>query len=305
MNTWQHKQSNIEYPPMDVLQSALALCILKTKDINRISSVAISKSGKYYAAGKIASDTKLLDISSEQAALSLSVQHNDFGVYKVITLIENPNDTPVVSPVVAKIIIDHSIRTGLPIEYQIIDTKQKTLFHTKNAQSVFPLYNPSVVVLTKAKTGDRPMSENKIILDENIDYTTILKHYATLGIERNFPTYDSASGYGAAIITKDNTLYFSGQYSGFDNNTGLHAEMTVVIRALMDRNAEITRLGLVSTKYSDTSCNMCGCCRQFVSEISNRFHHNPDIFCFAKDTSEYTHHTLNNYLPQLWTSKNW
>lgn len=306
MDNQQNKLSDIAYPIVDMLQSALELCVLKAKDINRISSIAISKSGKHYIAGRIASDTKLLDISSEQAVLTLSAQSNDFEVYKIVTLMENPDKKSAVSPAVIKILIDHSIRTGIPIEYKIINLKNETISHFENITNVFSFYNPSPVKLVKVE-ANMPVSENKIILQsKSIDeYPLLLKQYAIQGIERNFPTYDSASGYGAAIVAKNNTLYFGGQYSGFDNNAGLHAEMAVILRALMDRNSDITHLGVVSTKYPDVPCTMCGCCRQFVSEISTRFNLDIGIFYYAKDNNVYTFQKIKDYLPGAWTSKKW
>lgn len=290
----------------EYLKSALDLCVLKSKDVNRISSIAYSHSGQHYIAGKIASDTKLLDIASEQGVLALCAQQNDFGVYKIVTLMENPDKKSSVSPAVIKILIDHSIRTGIPIEYKIINLKNETISHFENITNVFSFYNPSSVKLAKVE-ANMPVSENKIILQsKSIDeYPLLLKQYAIQGIERNFPTHDSASGYGAAIVAKNNTLYFGGQYSGFDNNTGLHAEMAVILRALMDKNSEITHLGVVSTKYPDVPCTMCGCCRQYVSEISSRFNLDIGIFYYAKDNNVYTFQKIKDYLPGAWTSKKW
>lgn len=288
------------------LTSALDLCVLKSKDTQRVSSIAYSRSGLCYIAGKIASDTKLLDVTSEQGALALSIQHNDFGVYKVVTLVEDSREVSVVSPVVIKIMIDHSARTRVPIEYCVVNIKNEVVLRLENTNNAFSFYNPLPVELSKIKSS-LPITKNKITLQSNAlsEYPLLLKQYAIQGIERNFPTYDSASGYGAAVITKNNSLYFSGQYSGFSNNTGLHAEMAVVLRALMDRDREITHLGVVSTKYPDVPCTMCGCCRQFISEITNRFNLDIEIFYFAKETNEYTLQKINDYLPGAWTSKKW
>jgi len=289
----------------EYLKSALNLCVLKSKDTNRISSIACSLSGKYYVSGKIASDTKLLDISSEQGALALSTQQNDFKVYKIITLIENSEQELLTSPLIIKILIDHSIRTGISIEYKVINLKNEIIFEAKDVKNIFSFYSPQFVKLSRIKKAR--FKNNKIILKSKKiwEYPRLLKQYATEGIERNFPTYDSASGYGAAIITKNNSLYFSGQYSGFSDNTGLHAEMTVILRSLMEKNYEITHLGLISTKYLDFLCNMCGCCRQFLYEISNRFNLDINIFCFAKDNDNYNQYKINNYLIDNWTSKKW
>lgn len=289
----------------DQLRQSLDLCILKTNDPNRTVSVAYSTGGKEYVAGRVGSDTKLLDISSEQAALILSVQNQDYKVNKVVTLVENPGEGFFVSPLTLKIIIDHGARTSTAIEYIVKDLDENILFHTDDATQAMPFYKLALKQLSKTK-GEVVISPNKIILepDSGNDYLELLKKYATRGIERSFPAYDSASGYGTAVITKDNTLYFSGQYSGAGSSS-IHSEMSAVISALMDSNTEITHLGVVSTKFADAPCDMCGCCRQFLSEIMDRFKLDIEIYCFAKDTDEYRKYKISEYLPGQWTSKKW
>lgn len=290
---------------IDKLKQNLDLCILKTTDPNRSVSIAYSMSGKEYVAGRVGSDTKLLDIPSEQAALILSVQNQDYRVNKILTLAENANEGFFVSPLVLKIIIDHGVRTGTAIEYTVIDLNENVLFHFDDVSQAMPFYKPALGQLSKTK-GESAVGPNKIILNSNSenDHIRLLKEYASWGIERSFPAYDSASGYGTAVIAKDNTLYFSGQYSGAGSSS-VHSEMSAVISALMDSNTEITHLGVVSTKFADAPCDMCGCCRQFLSEIMDRFKLDIEIYCFAKDTDEYRKYKISEYLPGQWTSKKW
>lgn len=288
---------------LQTLIQSLDRGLLKKKDTNRVSSIAYSKSGKQYAAGKITFDTGVLDSSSELIALALSAQYNDYGVNKIVTLTENPEEGRTVSPVVLKTIIDHTVRTGMPIEYMIIDIEGNELFYSENISKTFSYYNPPISILSKVKEN-REITENKATFNLDKDSAKdILKKYALLGLERSFTTYDSASGYSAAVLTKNGTIYFSGLYSSFGGNTGLHSEMTAILSALMDGNKDITHLGLLSTRNPDTPCNLCGCCRQFAAEVVNRLDLNLKIFCFAKDNDEYEKHTIEKYLPSQWTSK--
>ena len=108
-----------------------------------------------------------------------------------------------------------------------------------------------------------------------------LKEYALMGLDRNFPLYDSASSYGTALYTASGRVYCAGQYSSPDKRMNLHSEMVAIICALMNKDQEIEAIGIVSTKYPDSPCNMCGSCRQFVSEICSKLSLSPDLYCFS------------------------
>ncbi len=285
------------------LQNGLKLSIVKKKgEQSRTSSIAYSRTGKKYLSANITSDTNLLYISSEQAALVLAVHNNDFEVNRVVTMAEELNPQQVVSPLVLKIIIDHQLRTGIGIEYVILDKTGKMVFSNKNIAGLMPFYGPSMRKLSKIKNVN--FSENRLKIRNPRNIGSILKKYAILGMERNFPTYDSASGYGAAVLTDKNNLYFGGQYSAFDKRMGLHSEMTAVINVLMSEEKEkITHLGLVSSKYKNEPCIICGFCRQFLSEIMERFNYKITFYCFAKEADSLNKYSIGQLLSGQWSSK--
>jgi cytidine deaminase len=298
------------------LKKSLELAVVKKPDSFRSSSIAFSKSGEVYSAGNIESDTHLLNISSEQATLALSTANNDYGVYKIQSLYEKPNKNAVLSPIIAKIIIDHQIRTDQKIEYEIFDSESKNIFQTKDLTKNLPFYNPENVPL-QIVNKKISSSKNKTAFPKKGNFEKNLKEFSLKGLLRNFPTYDSASGYGSAVFCKDGSVYFAGQYSSFDHRMNIHSEMNAIISALMDRNntkstngvtnttniKEITHIGIVSTKFPNTPCNSCGCCRQFISEINAKFNLNIEIICFAKKTEQFEKHFIKDYLPNAWTNK--
>ncbi|MFA6340638.1 MAG: hypothetical protein WCX27_00140 [Candidatus Paceibacterota bacterium] len=284
------------------LKEALDLCVSKKKEGKKTSSIAISEKGNSYIAGSVDSDTHLLNISSEQASLALASASRDYKINKVITLVE---DSVSVLPQTVEIMIDHYKRTGVPISYEVIDSEGKTLLSVKDVTELSKYYDPKMNILSM--TNDSEVSKNKIavkVRDEE-DKTRTLKKYAIEGVTRNFPTSDKASGYGTAVLTKNGTLYFAGQYSTPDKRLGLHSEMCAMLSAMMDGNAEMTDIALVSTKYADEPCNMCGICRQFIAEISAKFNLNPNIHCFSMDSEKMDKHSISEYLPNSWSSKNW
>ena len=293
-------QNEIEH-----LKKGLDLSI--TKKIQRdqkghTSSIAYSKSGKHYTAGSIASDTHLLDISSEQAVLAIAVHNNDFLIEKVITLNNNPDTRALISPLVLKLLIDFHARTGEKIDYTVVNSSGEILVEIKDVATTMVHYKPAPSILKKTERSSP--SPNFITVDK-MEPLKFLKQYAVEGVARNFPTYDSASSYGASVISKDGTLYFGGQYSSFERRTGLHAEMAVVTSALMNGKRNITHIGLVSSKFVDAPCELCGCCRQFLSELAQKFSWNLEIITFAKDTDEYKTYTIDELLPNSWSSKKW
>jgi cytidine deaminase len=130
----------------------------------------------------------------------------------------------------------------------------------------------------------------------------VLKQVAKDAITKNFPTYDSASGYGAAVVTSEGNIFSSGQYSSFEKRLNIHAEMGAVLNSLMHQRKNIIALALVSSKFKDVPCEICGCCRQFLSEMSSRFNLNLTYYCFALETDAYKTYTLEELLPSPWSS---
>ncbi|MBI4156042.1 MAG: hypothetical protein HY507_02295 [Candidatus Zambryskibacteria bacterium] len=279
------------------LKKAYALSIEKNM-AEATASIAYSKFGSY-TSGSVGSDTNFLSISSEQASLVLSVLNNDYTVNSIVTLADT--DKAEVSPAIIKYIIDHTTRTHIPIGYKIINKKGKTLFETDNVAKLAPFYNPLPITLAKIKNSKVEKNTANIKIKNPLE----LKVFAIKGIERNFPLYNSASGYGTAVFTKSGKVHFAGQYSKLGKSLGLHSEINAIISAISQNDWDIESIGVVSTKYPDTPCDMCGICRQLIGEISIKLNISPKLYCFAKDTDEYAEHTIDEYLPSAWTSKKW
>ncbi len=283
------------------LRKNLDLCIGNREKTTRSVSIAYSHSGKSYIAGNIETQTHLLNYSSEQNVLMLSILNNDDKVYKIITMVETTDyKKKNVSPIVVKAMLDHISKTHTDIEYEVYNVNGEKIFESKNINKLTGFYKPSKIFLSKFKdnkiSNNRTKYRGKNIKDE-------LKKYSLQAITRNFPNYDSASGYGTAIITKKKNIYFGGQYSSPDNRLGYHSEIATIISALMNKDYEITHLGVVSSKFKDNVCNCCGICRQFISEINQIFKTNIIIYNFAQDSDIYTKNTIKTYLPNQWTSK--
>lgn len=290
---------------LGALQRGLRFSVIKKsrKDGGgNFSSLALSESGKRFIGSTFHSDTNLLDIPSEQAALMRSTHVGDYEVTEVITLSES--GSAVVSPLILKIIADHSYRTGKKISYKIVNKKGDILYKTQDVRKSLSFYKPARLILPRPVTKE--VGGHVSVKNAQNNTPKLLKEYATKGVLNNFPTYPSASGYGAALLTTTGILYFGGQYSSPEKRSGLHAEMAVVINALMDGVTDIKALGVVSTKHRDKPCEICGCCRQFLSEIfAKKDMKKVAIYCFAKDTKEVRRYTIDNLLPNLWDSKKW
>lgn len=281
------------------LQKTLKLAVIK-KPGEASGTIAISKSGHKYSAGSLASDTNFLNISSEQSALALSTLNQDYGVTKLVSIAELP-ESEAVSPAILKIIVDYSIRTGHKIGYKILNTGGKIIFETKDVSKNIGFYKPAPINLARTANAKPANNWAKAVIKKPLD----LRAWAIKGLERNFPLYDSASSYGTAVATKSGKVYFGGQYSSPDKRLGLHSEITTIISAIANGDSEIEKIGIVSSKYIDSPCDMCGICRQFIAEISAKFGITPDLYCFSKEAPDYKKHKIKDYLPSVWTSKKW
>lgn len=269
---------------------------------HRSVSVCYSKSGRKYRGANVDSDTNLLTISSEQTALLSAVAHHDYQIQELTTLVEQKEDI-IIDPITIKILVDYSARTETIISYRIIDREGTLLFSTKNVRELIPFYIPTVRVLSKTRKATECVAQE--VLDTSAPFTQQLKTFAQRGLLSSFTTNDTASGYGAAVATEDGKIYFTGQYSSTEKRSGVHAEMASVILSLMDNNKKIIALGLISTKYEDTPCEICGCCRQFLAEISTKYNLDISLYCFAKNTDDIKQYTLDELLPHQWSSKKW
>jgi len=279
------------------LKSTLELAVSK-KAGDGSASVAYSRSGQKYFAGSVDSDTNILNVTSEHASLCLSTLNTDYGIEKIVTLAGNG---VAISPIPLKIIADYSLRTKLPVSYKLINQDQNIIFETRDVFEALNFYKPEEILLSRIQNSKFSQNYTEARVSEPLE----LKQFAVQGIERNFPLYDSASGYGTALTTKSGKVYFGGQYSSPDKRLGLHSEMTTMISALMAGEREIESIGIVSSKFPDSPCDMCGICRQFLAEISAKLNIDPVLYCFSRDTDEYKTYKINDYLPSVWTSKKW
>lgn len=279
---------------LDLLKGKLELCVLSKTNNSRSVSVAISSKLNQYYSGRFESINHLNHITSEAGALVISMQNNDFGIEKVITLTESQKH---VDPLVLKIVKDFAIRTGTSIEYIVYDKDNNQLFQTNDIKKELSFYKPDLKQLSKTMefVPEGNLVNLRELNEENIP--KILREYAIKGITRNFPNYDSASGYGAAIITRNNNLYFSGQYSSPDNRLGVHAEMGAVLAAVMNGDKEIKYIGIISSKFKESCCAVCGGCRQFLVEHSSRTSTPLTVYSFAKEKDEFKVYNLQDYLP--------
>ena len=282
---------------LDILKKALAISIEKDST-EATASIAYSPYSAYIAPS-IASDTNFLSISSEQASLSLSVLQNDYAVNSIVTLVDI--NKVGLSPVIIKCIVDHTTRTDIPIAYKIINKQGKILFEIGNVAKLVPFYTPPRITLEKIKNSKLETNIVNVKITNPLD----LKKFALFGIDRNFPLYDNASGYGTAVSTKSGRVHFAGQYSKIGRSLGLHSEINALISTISHNDLDIEYIGVVSTKYLDTPCDMCGICRQLITEISAKLDISPTLYCFSKETDEYRQYKIEQYLPNAWTSKKW
>lgn len=285
----------------DRLLSNLERCIGKSSDPLRTSSIAISVSGAVYDGALIGSDTNLLTISSEHVALTQSTAAQDYGIERIVTMVADVCER-FPSPLVAKILIDYVSRTQNVVAYEMVSMTGESIFAIDDVKQLSPMYTPEPIALSRiaASIVNVPVMRN-VATDDIVTLRTC----AIAGIQRNFPLYDSASGYGAAVLTANGDLYFTGQYSSPEKRLGTHAEMNAILCALMAGATDIVRIGVASSKFTNEPCQMCGVCRQFLAEMCAKWNVNPAIHCFASETDAAVMWRLNEYLPAVWSSKKW
>src|SRR3989344_1071215 len=257
------------------------------------SSVAITSSNKYFS-GLVESQTNLLDITSEHASLVLAISNKDAFVNSVISLVSGEF---ILNPLIVKILCDHVRRTGVKLSYSVFDLYKNNLFYCEDIMELY--YKPPVDVLEKIK--DWKFRNNFIYYDLTKDLAKQLKECALLGTETHFSS-SSKSLYGASILV-GNKIYFAGVHSSFGKRLNLHAEMSVFLSALSDGNTSIEALGIVSTKFKNDIAHVCGCCRQFLSEIQNKNGISIEVYCFSYETENVFKIKLEDYFPYAWDHK--
>lgn len=256
------------------------------------SSVAVTSNGKYFS-GILESKTHLLDISSEQAALSLAVNSQDPKVEKVISVIDGEF---IVNPIVLKVLVDHFRRTGVSMEYTIYNLKGDVIFNKDNVYD--GEYKPPVNILDKIKSWSPKPNKRNYDFSRSIEDQ--LFECAKKGMKTHFSS-NTKTLYGASVLANE-IIYYGGVYSSFDHRMNLHSEMVSAVSAIADGNPNISYIGLVSTKFRDTIPQMCGCCRQFFSEIQSKTKQPITFLGFNLDGDKMERISLDEYLPSPWDS---
>ena len=82
----------------------------------------------------------------------------------------------------------------------------------------------------------------------------------------------------------------------------LHAEMVCALSAIAEGNTDITAIAIVSDKFVETVPHMCGCCRQFLAEISHKNNTPIKVYCLSLDGTKNYEILLSDYLPAYWDS---
>lgn len=256
-------------------------------------AVARSAAGIEYAAGSVSTQTHLLQIPPELAALVRAVHAGDPVIASVSAITEDPSP----SPLVLKLLADHAIRTGNRIAYKLYRGDGTVLLNTDDVFAAMPFYKTSGSQLSKLYT-------KRVLAHSNPrDLVDELRQAARLGMTCNFPTRDGASGYGASVRTKDGQIFFGGQYSTYEHRLGVHAEMAVLLNAFMSGANVITHIGIASSKFPDTPCSPCGACRQFIAEMAHIYECSPRICLFASEADVTIEHSIEDLLPLEWSSR--
>lgn len=255
------------------------------------ASLAITKKA-IHASGLFESRTHLLDVASEHAALALAVSRKDPEVSKVITVASGPF---LVSPIVMKVLGDHARRTGVPIEYQVLDIRGKVIYELND---VYRYYAPPADVLPQIKGWS--FQHNDVEFNSKKDARVQLREAALKGMETHFSA-GTNSRYGAAVRA-GNKIYFGGVYSSYDHRMNLHAEMVAAIAAIADNNRAIEEVAIISNKFVDEVPHMCGCCRQFFAEIEEKTGKSISVVAFSFDGEKTFEVNLGDYLPSSWSS---
>lgn len=252
-----------------------------------IIAVARTTRGTEFTGKRIRTATHLLDVTAEAAAIVRAVHANEPDVCEVETTMKGR--VPVM-PLVLTMLADHAARTGVPITHRIRGAGGEVVFES-DVERALPFYkSPLSPLSTLARRRPSPAVRSGSSIGD-------LKTYAKEGIVRNFPVRDAASGYGAAVLLSDGSLYFGGQYSAPDERLGMHAEMAVLVNALLGSKSAVTDIGIVSTKFKEAPTNPCGACRQFLAELLGEM---PTVHLFAYDSNAVARYTLAELLPVQW-----
>lgn len=261
------------------------------KNKTSFNSCSVAVASKDYYSGLMESKTHLLDISSEQAALVKAVSCMDPNVTEVVTLVDGEFH---LNPIVMKVLCDHVRRTGVRMKYKVFNEHGARLVDMDVMEWG---YKPVVKVLDKISRWSVGDCKKKF----ESDLKKELFECAKLGMETHFSS-STKTCYGSAVLV-DGWIYYGGVYSSFDKRMNLHSEMSAFINALSEGKFEVEAIGLVSTKFKESVPHMCGCCRQFYTEIMQRTKKDIMFYGFSLDGSKVFEKSLKEYLPDVWDSE--
>lgn len=265
----------------------------------RSATILQSALGHEYRAGSIASDSSLFDITAEHVALLHAIQHNDFKIASVVTLTEEKS----VSPLALKILKDYAVRTEHPFSYTVLSPHKDVLFQSDSILDTLPEYTSSAQPLEYLK--ERTYTNNHFARTDPALTPNKLREYAEHGMEFHFLSEEEGSRYGCAIVTESGAVYTGGAYGSPDKRLGLHAEMVTLATAITGGAQNISHIAVVSNKYTDRPCPICGHCRQFLAELLDKTGGSPKLISLTYGSDDFVEHTLEELLPHKWTSKKW
>jgi cytidine deaminase len=270
------------------LKRSLSFSFLK-KGKNNTSSVAVAS--KHHFSGLMESQTHLLNVMSEQAALAVAVASKDAHVKEMVTLVENEF---FLSPLLVKTLVDHVIRTGSRMSYKVFNLNCECLFYCEDIKELF--YNPSYRVLKKIEGWS--FRKNFVVVNPSIPIEDQLEACAREGMTTHFSS-NSKSNYGASVLVGDK-IYFGGVYSSFDHRVGLHAEMVAALSCFAKGDIAISKVAVVSSKFVDSPTYMCGCCRQFFVEVQMKSQSPIEVIAFSFDRKIRERAMLSDLMPLSW-----
>ncbi len=132
------------------------------------------------------------------------------------------------------------------------------------------------------------------------DAVNLLIGAALEGLSKAFLKKEGDTRYGAAAMTLNGKIYNAGQYSSFNNITNIHAEMASVLLATMNNDPIVTALALVSSNSSDAYARICGICREFLNEHSQRTGYDIRIILSSLDRTNIRTFYIDELLPEKW-----
>lgn len=278
-----------------------AMDLSTSKPGQRSASLACSTSGEVYLGALLDSATRIVQASSELVALSQAAGHRDYSIAEVVTLQEGGDPRTAVTPQSLQLLLDYAARSGVRIKHTILGPGMVPLLESLDIRTLAPFYLPRPAMPEYVRVAtDADVSPNATQFDENKDRHLRVGSLARMGLERAFVRQDADQRYGAVVVAASGKAYFNGQFSSIGGRT-THAEMTSMFSAHMAGETKITDVGLVCTRYTDKPAEVCGCCRQFLTDFPST---NGDlrIHRFSHDGSVSNASTLAELLPNQWSN---